>query len=479
MPRMLWAAVCLVALSGCHIAPVPDRGQPTGEVMLPLDGAYDVTMHTYLLGSITGRMYAEPTQDGFKANTRPDVAWQFIGGLEGFVGPLLAPGLFPGGVIASWTSGLPENGKPGMGTIGAGKAFSVSSSTWSPTEPIELLYNGNLVGLLSIEPARQRRDPRAEYEALADKIERTLRDYLYDPQVAESSSVKLYMQRVRSAAAKAKDDLEFGFGVEMARRRSIGFSQLGLLRELDQAYADRLTSVPSFGRALVRADYDSPANISTIAADWFDNPDDVDRAFDQALEVNPRALVVDLRYCRGGNLSALAIASRIIDEPVEAGAVLARELAGADAREMARTLPRKSLAGVATYADLRKLVEEQGSLVGVVEPAAEEKRWKGPVYVLTSKRTAATGELLASVLQASGRATLVGERTAGRMLGAGRFHLGNGWVLQLPMFGFVTAEGEPIEGRGVIPDVAAAASGAPKVARRMAEEAAAAPSRTE
>ncbi len=88
-----------MALGGCGTAPAhPVRG--TGPALtLPLNGDYDVTLHTPWVGPVSTHFTAAPTEEGFKANTRPGVAWSMIGGVEGFLGPAFAPFLFPSGMI--------------------------------------------------------------------------------------------------------------------------------------------------------------------------------------------------------------------------------------------------------------------------------------------------------------------------------------------------------------------------------------------
>jgi C-terminal processing protease CtpA/Prc len=76
------------------------------------------------------------------------------------------------------------------------------------------------------------------------------------------------------------------------------------------------------------------------------------------------------------------------------------------------------------------------------------------VFVLTDGTTASAAEPLADVLQATGRATIVGATTAGAVLTSEYLDLPGGWRLQLPTGTYVNAAGVELEGRGVVPDVA-------------------------
>jgi C-terminal processing protease CtpA/Prc len=51
-------------------------------------------------------------------------------------------------------------------------------------------------------------------------------------------------------------------------------------------------------------------------------------------------------------------------------------------------------------------------------------------------------------------AVLVGNQTAGEVLGGANFRLGNGYYLRMPIAGWYTWQGPCIEGVGVPPDMA-------------------------
>lgn len=168
-PLALCIAACALAtgLSGCggRIVSVEDalesiREQPmTTELTLPLNGRYVVTAHSPESGSVQGLMYAEPTETGFTANTRPGAAGELIRVTEGWLLAAVGGMVFPGGAIARWESTLPStnaDGKPapGEGEVKVGPFTAAKTKIQSPGEPIEV-YNtrGRLVGFVTIEPA--------------------------------------------------------------------------------------------------------------------------------------------------------------------------------------------------------------------------------------------------------------------------------------------------------------------------------------
>ena len=101
--------------------------------------------------------------------------------------------------------------------------------------------------------------------------------------------------------------------------------------------------------------------------------------------------------------------------------------------------------------------------------------FKGPVFVVVNGRSASATELAADALRASGRATIVGEKTFGRMLSGSVFDLTDGFVVTLPVADYISATSGRIEGKGVVPDVPAPSAEALDVARAMAAKAARTP----
>ena len=74
--------------------------------------------------------------------------------------------------------------------------------------------------------------------------------------------------------------------------------------------------------------------------------------------------------------------------------------------------------------------------------------------ILTNENSASASEVLASTLQDLGRATVIGQRSCGCLLGyLGYADLPGGGQLAYSELGFVTPKGKRIEGEGVLPDI--------------------------
>ncbi|MEO5957496.1 MAG: S41 family peptidase [Opitutaceae bacterium] len=93
------------------------------------------------------------------------------------------------------------------------------------------------------------------------------------------------------------------------------------------------------------------------------------------------------------------------------------------------------------------------------KPAEKQGRsmfssYDGPLAILTSQATASAAEIFAHVAQYHKRATVVGRRTAGAVLGSFNYRLPDGGYLTIPELDYLGVDGQRLEGRGVTPDIA-------------------------
>lgn len=79
--------------------------------------------------------------------------------------------------------------------------------------------------------------------------------------------------------------------------------------------------------------------------------------------------------------------------------------------------------------------------------------YDGQLVVLVDVRSASSAEEFVGALQSIGRAVIVGERTAGRVLVQDSAEVPNGVLLIYPIGKTLLADGTPLESRGVIPDL--------------------------
>lgn len=108
------------------------------------------------------------------------------------------------------------------------------------------------------------------------------------------------------------------------------------------------------------------------------------------------------------------------------------------------------------------LLTSKAGMIGVLRTRAgglpiptfpQRSSYSGPIVVLIDRLSGSTSEVMAAALQESGRAKVVGERSAGAVLGADIKELPTGALFEYARAGFTTSDGTTLEGKGVTPDV--------------------------
>ena len=83
----------------------------------------------------------------------------------------------------------------------------------------------------------------------------------------------------------------------------------------------------------------------------------------------------------------------------------------------------------------------------------DDQVYKGPVAILVNEGSGSGSELFAGVMQESGRATVVGRRSCGCVLGISKYRkLKGGGELAVSEYGYLSPQGRTFEGTGVIPN---------------------------
>ena len=285
---------------------------------------------------------------------------------------------------------------------------------------------------------------RAVVDELANALER---DFVYPETGAR------YAAMLRSNLAKGAYDALAG--KELAE---------ALTRDLQAVYPD--------GHLRVRFTADEPApatskpapvprpvpveqarwigsDIAFVRFNLFTGDDDeiaATRAF-MAEHAKARVLIFDMRTHRGGGLDEMdVILPWLFDKPTN----------------LVRMATRKSVAesGNSPLQGVPTLHEVAGDPAFVtqehrVAPGADASLRKAKVYLLTSPRTASAGEHFTDVMKLTGRATIVGEATAGANHFGYGLDLPNGFSTFVPVGRtFDPATGKDWEGGGIAPDIA-------------------------
>ncbi|MEI7657624.1 MAG: S41 family peptidase [Phycisphaerae bacterium] len=430
---------CCVMVGACASPAKPQRASGGTEVggRAPLDGEYDVELHSTWFGPIRTRMTAQAMrQDGgrssFKANTRPGIAWTLVGGLAETLGPVLTPYLFPQGMLLTWESTMPStDGKPGEGWIGISRVGPFGAKTLMRTAegPVEIVFtDGRLIAVMTL----RRREvgtppPMADYPALTDAIRKATMQSLFDPAVANGDDLKAYFDDVAQAATVVQDDLEYTFAGGLAWRKRPRLPLPLAYRPVNEE-SKRLVKASPAAVQPMRLTVDPLTGVATIEVLAFADAELVDEIFSKTLAARPKGIILDLRSCTGFDLAALRAACWLLSGRHEAGRFVAAAQRESSPAEDLRVDLDSAAAVNAAHATLRDRRRASVSVVG------EDQGYGGPLAVLTLGRTRSSAEVLGWLLRQRPDTRFFGARTAGRPRIDFEKPLEQGFVIRIPEF---------------------------------------------
>jgi C-terminal processing protease CtpA/Prc len=307
-------------------------------------------------------------------------------------------------------------------------------------------------------------------QAIASAISETMRAHHYDPAVLASAEYAALEQRVDALAASAPSTEEFITGFN-AIWGDGPFSHVDL--QVGQASAaDTAATLDTIrvGGDGARLSWDDDIAVLTVTTMMgLDTIEQIEAAYAEVDRRGARALIIDLRENRGGAFAIRPLVGHAIETPLDAGVFVsqgwAAERGGYPTREETEEVePWEGWSIVRFWRDAQK------NRFTRVQFAPLSPTYGGPIYVLVGKRTASVAELASDALQASGRASLIGETTAGEMLSQKMYDLPQGLLLSLPIADYYAFHSGRIEGTGVTPDVRSEAESAMGIALGRARQ---------
>lgn len=169
-------------------------------------------------------------------------------------------------------------------------------------------------------------------------------------------------------------------------------------------------------------------------------------------------LVIDLRGNTGGGIGCLRLMSLLCADRRGVGYSVGRKLAknGYDKNR----LPQFDRIPESRLQVLPLIVKFgiAGRSVAVFTEALGARQHHGHVAMLVNEHSASAAEMVAAFAAENGLATLVGTKTAGRLVATSAFKVGYGYRLVMPVAQYLTWNGTNLEGRGQVPDVEVAFS---------------------
>jgi carboxyl-terminal processing protease len=171
-----------------------------------------------------------------------------------------------------------------------------------------------------------------------------------------------------------------------------------------------------------------------------------------------RGLIIDLRGNTGGGAGALRLMSLLTPEKIPVGFAPGKRWAGRDLAKEKNKFPRfgripssKKALWLLALRYLPSLITK--SPIVLESEGHGPQSYQGNIVLLVDRHTASAAEMVTIFAKENKLATIVGEKTAGRLLSATSVKVGHGFRLALPTGAYYTWNGTALEGSPIEPDV--------------------------
>jgi C-terminal processing protease CtpA/Prc len=201
-----------------------------------------------------------------------------------------------------------------------------------------------------------------------------------------------------------------------------------------------------------------PPNVGLLKIAWFGGgmglqfAESLDSAIRDLTARGCDRLIVDLRGNLGGGLGFARLASYLSAGRIPIGYSLTpqRLRTGYSKDTLARVpMPEGRLGLLLT---LSRFAFKDKSIILLTQGLGTQA-FHNRIAILVNECTNSAAEMVAGFAAENRLATVVGQKTPGRVLGAANFKVGAGYWLRLPVMGWYTPSGVCLDGGGVSPDV--------------------------
>jgi C-terminal processing protease CtpA/Prc len=172
---------------------------------------------------------------------------------------------------------------------------------------------------------------------------------------------------------------------------------------------------------------------------------------------NSDRLIIDLRGNTGGGIGALRVMGLLTPDKVPVGFALDKRRVNSRLDEEKERFPRFSQIPSRTRSLWRLALRFAPAMLAkkpiVLQTEGLGKRsFHGRIVLLVNRHTASAAEIIIAFARENRLATIIGEKTAGRLLSATSVKVGNGFRLALPTGAYHTWKGAVLEGTPIEPD---------------------------
>jgi C-terminal processing protease CtpA/Prc len=294
-----------------------------------------------------------------------------------------------------------------------------------------------------------------------------MRAYHYNPAELDTPEYRRIEAAVTELADVATSDEEF---MKSFRRvwedGPFSHVEINVAKQSADDLAEYLDTMRIGGGGALLTWQDDVALLTVNTMMGLDTIEEIDAAYAEIDGRETSALIIDLRQNGGGAFAIRPLVSHLLTKPFDAGSFVSQPWSAVHHVEPSRADleavdPWEGWSIKDFWADV------QTDPVTRISFSPAEPVFDGPVYILTSKRTASAAELATDALKSANRAVIIGENTAGEMLSQKIYDIPGGFQLSLPIADYYSIINGRIEGVGIKPDIETDAADALDVAMKQ------------
>lgn len=289
---------------------------------------------------------------------------------------------------------------------------------------------------------------------VTDSIAKLMSEFHYNPNELSSDEYLELNKAVKDLAKTAQSKQEFmdGFNT-LWQDGPFSHVLLAISERSAGEMADFIDTLRVGDQSVTLEWKDTTAILTVNTMTGLDTFERIFEAYQEIANNDTNALIIDVRNNTGGTFAIVPLVSHVLTDSIDAGFFVSRKWWTNNSE-------------IPEFADVQSLTPWQGWSIKSFwhdvqkEPLTRVKfgpmdpYFDGPVYLLTSNKSASATEFALDALARVEKVTIVGQTTAGEMLSQKMYDLPLGFQLSLPIAEYYSTRIGRIEGKGIKPDIA-------------------------